>query len=71
MNTTLQSRAGSFLTVKPPQKSIKQLQDHMEKVEDSIMNNLQLESTNSDFVWECYGVWKVRKVKRKFLVWKF
>ena len=51
MNTTLQSRAGSFyFCVKPPQKSIKQLQDHLEKVEDSIMNNLQLKSTNSDII---------------------
>ena len=42
MNTTLQSRAGSFFCVKPLEKSIKQLQDHLEKVENSITNNLQL-----------------------------
>ena len=46
-------------------KSIKQLQDHLEKVEDSNTNNLQLESLNSDSVWESYGVWKLRKLERK------
>ena len=61
MNTTSISQAGSVFWVEPLQKSIKQLQDHLEKVEDSIKNNLQLESTNSNFVWESYGVWKVRK----------
>ena len=68
MNTTSISRAGSVFWVEPLQKSIKQLQDHLEKVENSITNNLQLESTNSDFVWESYGVWKVRKIERKILV---
>ena len=67
MNTTLISRAGSFFWVDPLRKSIKQLQDHFEKVGDSIMNNLQLESLNSDFVWESYGVWKLRKLERKIL----
>ena len=57
MNTTLQSQAGSFLIVKPPQKSIKQLQYHLEKIEDLITNTLQFESTKSEFVWEIYGVW--------------
>ena len=50
MITTLQSRAGSVLMVKPLENLVKQLQDHLKKVEDLIMNNLQLESTNSDFV---------------------
>ena len=48
-------------------KSIKQLQDHLEKVEYSITNNLQLESLNSDFVWESYGIWKLRKFGEKIL----
>ena len=68
MNTTLQSWAGSVFYVEPLEKSIKQLQDHLEKVENSITNNLQLESTNSDFVWESYGVWKVRKSWEKILL---
>ena len=61
MNTTLKSRASSVFYVEPLEKSIKQLQDYLEKVENSITNNLQFESTNSNFVWEIYGVWKVRK----------
>ena len=56
MTNTLDSRAGSVFCVKPPEKSIKQLPNHLEKVEDSITNNLQLESLNSDFVWGSYGV---------------
>ena len=71
MNTTLQSQAGSVFYVEPLEKSIKQLQDYLEKVEDSITNDLQLESLNSDFAGESYGVWKVRKIKRKFLVSDF
>ena len=50
MDTTLQSLDGSFLTVKPPQKSIKQLQDYLEKVDDLSTNTLQFESTKSNFV---------------------
>ena len=50
MNTTLDSRAGSVFNVQPPEKMIKKLSNNLEKVEDSIMNNLQLESLNSDFV---------------------
>ena len=49
------------------QKLIKPLQDHLEKVKDSNTNNLQLESLNSDFVWESYGVWKLRKLEIKNL----
>ena len=49
MNTTLDSRAGSVFCVQPPENSIKQLPNHLEKVEDSITNNLQLESLNSKF----------------------
>ena len=67
MTNTLDSRAGSVFCVEPPEKSIKQLPNHLEKVEDSITNDLQLESLNSDFVWESYGVWKVRKLERKNL----
>ena len=66
MTTTLQSWASSVLMVKSLENSIKQLQDHFEKAEYWNANNLQLESTNSDFVWESYGVWKVRKIERKF-----
>ena len=61
MNTTSSSRAGSFVWVKLLEISIKQLQNQLKKVENSIMNNLQLESLKSDFVWESYSVWKVRK----------
>ena len=68
MNTTLQSRAGSVFYVEPLEKSIKQLQDHLKKVEDSITNNLQLESLKSSFIWESYGVWKLRKTGEKILV---
>ena len=50
MNSTLQSRAGSVFCVEPLEKLIKQLQDHLKKVEDLNMNNLQLESTNCDLV---------------------
>ena len=67
MNTTLQSRAGSVLTVKPPQNSIKKLQENLETVEDSITNNLQLESLKSNFVWESYDVLKLRKIGEKIL----
>ena len=56
MNTTLDFRAGSVFYVQPPEKSINQLLNNLEKVEDSIMNNLQLESLNFEFVWESYGV---------------
>ena len=68
MNITSSSPAGWFFWVEPLEISIKQLQGHLEKVEDSIMNNLQLESLNSNFVWESYGVWKVRKSWEKILV---
>ena len=67
MNTTLDFRAGSVFCVQPPEKSIKQLPNHLEKVEDSITNVLQLESLKSDFVWESYGVWKLGKFGRKIL----
>ena len=67
MNTTLDSRAGSVFWVQPPEKLIKQLPNLLEKVDDSITNNLQLESLNSDFVWESYGVWKLGKFGRKIL----
>ena len=67
MNTTLDSRAGSVIYVQPPKRSIKQLPNHLDKVEDSIMNNLQLESLNSKFIWESYGVWKMRKIGEKIL----
>ena len=50
MNTTLNSRAGSVFSVQPPEKSINQLPNHLEKVEDSITNNLQFESLNFEFV---------------------
>ena len=66
MNTTLDFRAGSVFCVRPPEKSIKQLPNQLEKVEYSITNNLQLESLNSEFVCESYGVWKLRKLERKF-----
>ena len=66
MNTTLDSRAGSVFCVQPPEKSIKQLPNHLEKVEDSITNNLQLESLNFEFVWESYDDLKMRKLERKF-----
>ena len=65
-NTTLDYRAGSVFCVQPPEKSIKQLPNHLEKVEDSIINNLQLESLNSEFVCESYGVWKMRKLESIF-----
>ena len=66
MNTTLDFRAGSVFCLQPPVKSIKQLPNHLEKVEDSITNNLQLESLNSEFICESYGVWKLRKLERIF-----
>ena len=56
MNTSLDFRAGSVFYVQPPERLIKQLPNHLEKVEDSITNNLQLESLNSEFVCESYGV---------------
>ena len=68
MTTTSRSQAGSFFCVEPLENLIKQLQDHLEKVEDSITKNLQLESLNSNFVWESYGVWKVRKSWEKILL---
>ena len=67
MTNTLDSRAGSVFCIEPLEKSIKQLPNHLEKVEDSIMNVLQLESLKSNFVWRSYGVWKVRKLERKIL----
>ena len=67
MNTTLDSRAGSVFCVQPLEKSIKQLPNHLEKVEDLITNNLQPESLNFEFVWESYGVWKMRKIGEKIL----
>ena len=39
MTNTSRSRAGSFFYVEPLEKSIKQLQDQLEKVEDLITNN--------------------------------
>ena len=66
MNTTLDSRAGSVFSVQPLEKSIKQLPNHLEKVEDSIMNNLQLESLNFEFVWESYDDLKMRKIGENF-----
>ena len=71
MTTTSSSRAGSFIFVDQLENIIKKLQDHLEKVEDLNKNNLQLESTNSDFVWESYGVWKVRKSWKKILHFGF
>ena len=50
MTTTSNTRVGSVLKVKPPKNAIKQLQDHLEKLEDLITNNLQLESLNFEFV---------------------
>ena len=66
MNTTLDYRTGSVFYVQPLEKSIKQLPNHLEKVEDLITNNLQLKSLKSEFVCESYGVWKMRKLERKF-----
>ena len=66
MNTTMDSRAGLVFSVQPPEKLIKQLPNHLEKVEDSIMNNLQLESLNFEFVWESYDDLKMRKIGEKF-----
>ena len=43
MNITLQSQAGLVFYVEPLEKSINQLQDYLENVENSITNNLQLE----------------------------
>ena len=65
MNTTLDYRAGSVFCVQALEKSIKQTPNHLEKVENSITNNLQLESLKSEFVCESYGVWKMRKLERK------
>ena len=66
MNTTLDYRAGSVFCVQPLEISIKQLLIHLKKVEDSITNNLQLESLKSEFVCESYGVSKMRKLERIF-----
>ena len=66
MNTTLDFWAGSVFCVQPPETSFKQLPNHLKKVEDSIMNNLQLESLKSKFVCESYGIWKMRKLERNF-----
>ena len=66
MNNTLDYRAGSVFYVQPPEKLIKQLPNHLEKVDESITNNLQIESLKSEFVCESYGVWKMRKLERNF-----
>ena len=66
MNTTLDFRAGSIFYVQPLEMLIKQLPNYLEKVEDSITNNLQLESLKSEFVCESYGVWKMRKLESFF-----
>ena len=64
---TSKSRAVTIFWVEHLENSIKWLQDHLEKVEDSITNNLQLESLKSNFVWRSYGVWNVRKSWEKIL----
>ena len=60
MTNTSRSRASSYFWVEQLEKSIKQLHDQLKMVEDSITKNFQLESTNSNFIGESYGVWKVK-----------
>ena len=57
-SNTLDSIAGSEISVEPPEISIKQPPNHLEMLEDSNTNTLQLESLKSDSGWGRYGVLK-------------
>ena len=59
---TSDSAAGANFSVQPIEIMINQLPNHLEMLEDSNTNTLQLESLKSDFGWGRYGVLKFGKI---------
>ena len=59
---TSDSAAGAKFSVQPLEIAIKQPPNHLEMLEDSNTNTLQLESLKSDSGWGRYGVLKFGKI---------
>ena len=64
---TSDSAAGSEISVQQLEITIKQPPNHLEMLEDSNTNTLQLESLKSDSGWGRYGVLKIWKCWRESL----